>query len=219
MRRAARATAFTVLVVLVAQTFRMSDARADEPPPAAGPTSLEIPPSPALAAPRLAIEVHTGLTMPLDNDALCPERAGCVLESGGGIGASIERRYPSGFGALMAYDAWFVDSDSVYELAVQQLLRGGLRYTMPTEYVFHPIFEGSLGMMGLGDIFAIATVGFVGQLFAGGEIELTQTFGVRLGFGFRAFTHSSFRTERDEVQRGTGLFSESAFVEVGLTVM
>lgn len=199
--------------------FRISDARAEELRPTAGPRALEIPPSPALAAPRLAIEVHTGLTMPLDNDAVCPARAGCVLESGGGIGVSIERRYPSGFGALMAYDAWFVDSDSVYELAVQQLLRGGVRYTMPTEYVFHPIFEGSLGMMGLGDIFAIATIGFVGQLFAGGEIELTQTFGVRLGLGLRTFTHTAFRTERDGVQRGKGLFSESAFIEVGLTVM
>jgi hypothetical protein len=223
MRRAARATALTVLAIVLsvaAHGFRPSEACADElhtHEDVEGGAFL-IPPSPARAAPRLAIEVHTGLTVPLDNEALCPPDAGCVLQSGGGIGVSLERRFPSGFGPLVAYDAWFVDSDSVYELAVQQILRGGLRYTMPTEFVFHPIFELSLGIMGLGDTFAIATVGVLGQAFAGAEIELTESFGVRMGFGLRAFSQSRF-TARDGAQRGGGLFSESAFVEVGLTVM
>jgi len=217
-------TAFATVVMLVTQMFQASDAWAQaaagaEEASGRGDADFAIPPSPAKAAPRLAIEVHTGLTMPLDNEALCPDNVGCVLESGGGVGVSFERRYPSGFGALMAYDAWFVDSDSVYELAVQQLLRGGVRYTMPTEYVFHPIFEGSLGLMGLGDIFRIATIGGVAQAFAGAEIELTDTFGVRLGLGLRAFTHTTFRTKRDGVRRGEGVFSAAAFLEVGLTVM
>jgi hypothetical protein len=181
---------------------------------------LVIPPPPSRAAPRYALEVHTGLALPLDNDSLCPSGAGCVLEAGGGIGVSLERRWPSGFGALAAYDVWFLDSDSVYELAVQQLLRGGMRYTMPTDFVFHPIFELSLGFMGLGDIFRIATGGLLLQAFSGVETELTESFGVRMGMGLRAFSHSSFRTERDGVRRGDGIrFSEAFFVEVGLTVM
>jgi hypothetical protein len=204
--------------MLVTQMFPASDVRADAAGADLQGSTFTIPPSPAQAAPSFALEVHTGLTMPLDNDALCPPSVGCVLESGGGVGASLERRFPTGFGILMAYDAWFVDSDSVYELAVQQLLRGGVRYTMPTEYVFHPIFEGSLGLMGLGDIFRFATIGGLVQAFAGAEIELTETFGVRLGVGMRAFTHSSFRTKRDGVRR-EGVFSEAAFLEVGLTVM
>jgi len=181
---------------------------------------LVIPPSPARAHPRLALEVHTGLTMPLDNDSLCPREVGCVLQSGGGVGASVERRWPSGFGAFGAYDFWFLDSDSVFELGVQQLLRGGMRYTMPTDFVFHPIFELSLGVMGLGDTFRIATVGALVQAFAGSEIELTESFGVRLGFGMRAFSHSPFRTARDGVKRARGdVFSEALFFELGLTVM
>jgi hypothetical protein len=164
--------------------------------------------------------VHTGLTMPLDNTAVCPQGHGCVLQPGGGFGLSGERRYPSGFGVLVAYDAWFLDSDSVYELAVQQLLRAGLRYTMPTDYVFHPIFELSLGVAGLGDTFRVATVGVVGQAFAGAELELTETFGVRGGFGMRAFSHSPFQTERDGVHRGDGgVFSEALFIEIGFTLM
>ncbi|MET0342056.1 MAG: hypothetical protein ABW252_13715 [Polyangiales bacterium] len=192
---------------------------AEQPAPEQ-PAALVIPPPPARAAPRLAVEVHTGLTLPLDNRALCPREHGCVLQPGGGVGVSLEWRTPSGFGALVAYDTWFLDSDSVYELAVQQALRTGVRYTMPTDYVFHPIFELSLGVMGLGDTFQIATVGVVGQAFAGAETELTESFGVRFGFGLRAFSHSPFRTERDGVQRADdGVFSEAFFAEVGLTLM
>lgn len=181
---------------------------------------VEIPPEPERAAPRLAVEVHTGFTLPLDNESLCPPGAGCVLEGGGGIGVSLERRWPSGFGALAAYDVWFLDSDSVFELATQQLLRAGMRYTMPTDYVFHPIFELSVGGMVLGDTFAIATGGFLVQAFSGVETELTETMGVRFGMGLRAFSHSAFHTERDDVARGNGVrFSESFFLEAGLTVM
>jgi hypothetical protein len=181
---------------------------------------FDIPPPPALAAPQLAIEVHTGLTLPLGNGGLCPARAGCVLQAGGGVGVSLERRQPSGFGALIAYDVWFLDSDSVYELAVQQQLRGGMRYTAPTEFVFHPIFELSLGAMVFGDIFRAATYGVVLQGFSGIETELTETFGVRLGIGLRGFSHSSFRSERDGVRRGArDQFSEAFFIEAGLTLM
>jgi hypothetical protein len=217
-----------VLATHVAPALPASSARADDARPSSTRTqraleshdSFVIPPSPARVAPRLALEVHTGLTLPLENGALCPRLAGCVLQSGGGIGVSVERRRPSGFGVLVAYDVWFVDSDSVYELAVQQLLRGGMRYTMPTDYIFHPIFELSLGVTGLGDTFRIATVGAVAQAYAGAETELTEAFGVRIGLGLRAFSHSSFRTERDGVRRGgTGVFSQAAFLEVGLTVM
>jgi hypothetical protein len=220
----------TVLLTLSSAT---SSARADDTssreasPRAAGPhderppDTLVIPPPPMQVAPRLALEVHTGLTLPLDNDALCPSVAGCVLQSGGGIGLSIERRWPTGFGGLVAYDVWFLDSDSVYELAVQQLLRFGGRYTMPTDFVFHPIFELSLGVMGLGDIFRVATAGVLIQSFSGVETELTETVGVRVGMGLRAFSHSPFRTQRDGVLRGGGSvhFSEAFFIEVGLTVM
>lgn len=183
-------------------------------------TAFVIPPPPALAAPRLAIEVHTGLTLPLGNEGLCPKGYGCVLQTGGGIGVSLERRRPSGFGMVVAYDAWFLDSDSVYELAVQQQLRFGMRYTQPTEFVFHPIFELTSGAMVFGDIFRAATFGAVFQGFSGVEAELTESFGVRLGFGVRGFSHTVFRTRRDGVRRAArDHFSEAFFFEVGLTYM
>lgn len=179
-----------------------------------------VPPAPSQAEPRLALEVHTGFSMALNNAALCPGGSGCVFRNGGGIGATVERRWSSGFGAFGGYDAWFLDSDSVYELGTQQVLRGGVRYTMPTDIVFHPVFELGFGLMGYGDTFRVATVGLLAQAFAGAEIELSETFGLRAGFGLRAFTHTEFRTERDSVLRGEdGLFTESVFFEMGLTVM
>jgi hypothetical protein len=179
-----------------------------------------IPPAPSAAAPRLVLEVHSGFSVALDSGSLCPTGAGCVLRSGGGIGTTVERRWPSGFGVFGGYDAWFLDTDSVYELGVQQVLRGGVRWTLPTDVVFHPVFELGLGATGYGDTFRIATAGVVGQTFAGGELELSETFGIRFGFGLRAFSHTAFRTERDSVQRAAhGTFSEVGFFEVGLTVM
>jgi hypothetical protein len=187
---------------------------------AGGAATFEVPPAPAQAPPRLAFDVHTGFSAPLRNTSLCPPNAGCVMQSGGGVGGSAERRWASGIGIMVAYDLWFLDTDSVYELGVQQLLRAGLRYTMPTDIVFHPVFEVTGGFMGYGDTFAIATVGVLAQVMAGAEVELTAAFGLRVGLGVRAFSHTKFRTERDGVQRGTGVpFSESFFFEVALTFL
>jgi hypothetical protein len=183
-------------------------------------TKFEIPPAPAKAPPRWAFDVHTGFSAPLSNDSLCPDNAGCVLQSGGGVGGSVERRWSRGIGVLLAYDLWFLDTDSVYELGVQQLLRAGLRYTMPTDIVFHPVFEVTGGGMGFGDTFQIETVGVLAQAMVGAEIELTATFGLRAGLGLRAFSHTEFRTERDGVLRGSeGPFSTSFFFEVALTFL
>lgn len=183
-------------------------------------STFEIPPAPAKVPPRLAFDVHTGFSAPLSNRSLCPKDVGCVLQSGGGVGGSAERRWPSGFGLLVAYDLWFLDTDSVYELGVQQLLRAGLRYTMPTDMVLHPMFEMTGGGMGYGDTFAIATVGVLAQAMAGAELELSAAFGLRMGIGLRAHSHTKFRSERDNVERGGGgSFSESFFFEVALTFL
>lgn len=200
-------------MTLVAVATAHADSSAPEAP-------FAVPPAPNDAAPRHVLDVHSGFSTALQNDSLCPRGSGCVFQSGGLIGASVERRWPKGFGVLLGYDLWFLDSDSVYELGVQQALRAGIRYTMPSDILFHPVFELTLGGMGYGDTFLIATVGALAQAFAGAEIELSERFGLLLGIGLRAFSQSEFRTERDRVLRGNdGLFTESFFFQVGLTVM
>jgi hypothetical protein len=196
-----------------------ADANAHESEPASSQGFVfEVPPAPQLAEARFTFDVHTGFSSPLANHSLCPPGAGCVLKSGGGVGGSAERRWPMGLGVLAGYDLWFLDSDSVYELGVQQILRLGLRYTMPTSVVFHPVFELSPGLMMFGDTFRVATVGAALEVLAGSEFELSAVFGLRAGLGVRVFSHSEFRTERDGVLRGRhGTFSESLFLQVGLT--
>lgn len=206
--------AFVVCTCWLTATVGRADAPAAEQP------AFEIPPAPLAARPRNVWEVHGSFAWPLNNHSLCPSGVGCVLQGGGGIGGSYERRWPTGFGAFAAYDLWFLDTDSVYELGVQQALHGGLRFTMPTEVIFHPLFDVSLGLMGYGDTFRIATVGSLIQLFAGAEVELSESIGLRFGFGLRVFSHGRFRTERDHIVRGSdGVFAESVFLELGLTVM
>jgi hypothetical protein len=182
------------------------------------PFVFEVPPAPGEAEPRFTFDVHTGFAAPLNNRSLCPAGAGCVLKSGGGVGGTAERRWPVGLGVLVGYDLWFLDTDSVYELGVQQSVRLGLRYTMPTSVVFHPVFELSSGVMVYGDTFRAATVGGFLEGLAGSEFELSAAFGLRAGLGVRVFSHTAFRTERDGVLRGKrGAFSETIFLRVGLT--
>jgi hypothetical protein len=206
--------AFVLLFAFASQGVRADDRTLP------GHGAFVIPPAPSETAPRPSLEVHTDIAGTLNHHSLCPSGHGCVMRGGGGIGATVERRWPRGLGVFAGYDAWFLDSDSVYELGVQQALRGGARYTLPNDVVLHPVFELSLGVMGFGDTFRVATVGALIQPFAGAELELSETFGLRFGVGLRAFSHTEFRTQRDAVLRGSnGLFSESVYLEIGLTVM
>jgi hypothetical protein len=165
-------------------------------------------------------EVHLGFAAPLENGSVCPSVGGCVLQSGGGLGGSFERRRPSGFGWLTGYDLVFLDSDAVYELGVQQIVRVGARYTAPTDIIFHPTFDLSAGGHVYGDTFHVATIGALVQVFSGAEVELSDTYAVRGGFGLRILTQSPFRTERDGIRRaGAQRPSEMFFAEVALVFM
>lgn len=196
------------------------DAAAHAQPRGADEFVFQVPPAPAKAKPQLAFEVHTGFSAPLDHSSLCPPDAGCVMNNGGGFGATVELRWPVGLGLMGGYDLWFLDTDSVYELGLQQLLRGGLRYTMPTNFIFHPLIEFGAGCMVYGDTFEVATVGVVLQPILGAEVELTEAVGLRVGLGVRVFSHRPFRTERDGVLRGDdGTFSTSFYFELGLTFL
>lgn len=211
--RASQWASFVLAVLLVSRATVHADSNTIEP-------AFEVPPAPMDAAPRHVLDLHSGFSTALQNKSLCPAGSGCVFQSGGGIGATLERRWPQGLGVIGGYDAWFLDTDSVYELGVQQALRAGGRYTLPSDVLWHPVIELSLGGMGYGDTFRIATIGVLLQGFAGCEVELSERFGLLAGFGLRAFSHREFRTQRDRVLRGEkGLFSESFFVQIGLTVM
>jgi hypothetical protein len=142
-----------------------------------------------------------------------------VYAGGGGVGASAEKRWPIGLGVFAAYDAWFIDSSSVYELGVQQTLRGGGRFTLQNPQLAHPVFELSVGVTSLGDTFLADSFGVVLQALVALEVELSHQFGLMGGIGLRAFSSSQFRTERDDVVRGGGLrLNEVLFLQMALTI-
>jgi hypothetical protein len=180
---------------------------------------FRIPPAPNLLPPRWFLEFNLTAVAPTDTDGLCPEGSGCVYSGGAGVGATAENRWPTGWGAFVAYDIWFIDSESVYELGVQQSARGGARYTWPNATIAHPVAELGGGLTAFGDTFRFSTVGVLVQGMLGLELELSRHFGVLGGFGLRAFSHSRFRTGRDDVARGRGeIFSQALFLHIGLTV-
>lgn len=198
-------------------------AQAQQAPAAEGTSKkrrLLPPPVPSEIPPRLGVEVHINAAGPVSNDSLCPEGASCVFGGGGGIGATVERRQPSGLGWFGGYDAWFLDSASVFELGVQQSIRLGVRFTMPNEVLVHPVMEFAIGAMGLGDTFRLSTVGALAQAMVGAELELNEHYSLVVGFLLRAFTATAFQSDRDEVRRAnTGLISQAMAFQFGLSVL
>lgn len=180
---------------------------------------FRVPPNPRELPPRWALEVHIDGIFAADTDSLCPPQVRCVYAGGGGVGASAELRWPVGLGVFANYDAWFLDSGSVFELGVQQGLSLGGRYTAANSSMVHPVIDASVGFMVYGDTFRAETVGLLLSGKVGVQFELSQYFGIFGGVGVRAFTHSRFTTERDNVQRGRGeLFSQALFLQLALTI-
>lgn len=183
--------------------------------------AFELPRAPEELDPLLSVEVHVAAVVPVTRKPLCPpdvER--CVFRGGGGVGGSIERRWPTGLALGLGYDAWFLDSDNVYELGVMQMLSARLRYYFLRESVLHPFVAGGAGALIFGDTLQIATVGVGVEAAVGVEIELTETIALAGVLPWRFFTTSPFQTTRDRAERAQepGVNVAVSF-QVGLVVV
>ncbi len=163
--------------------------------------AFELPRAPDELDPLLAVEVHVAAVFPVARRPLCPPGSACVFAGGGGVGAGIERRWPTGVALGLAYDAWFLDSNSLYELGVMQMLSARLRYYFLPDGVLHPFVTGAVGALIFGDTLRIATVGVAVEPSVGAEIELTESIGLTAALPWRFFTTSPFQTTRDRVDR------------------
>ncbi len=211
--RAATIGTLFVLVIAVA-----SPVRADEP--VVPETSFALPPLPAARPPILAGEVHTSAVVPVVQSGLCPRGAACIFGGGFGIGASLERRWPMGLGVTLGYDAWFLDSGGVYELALMQFLRAGVRWAFLPGNLVHPFVGADISALVLGDALRIATVGGAFGAEVGIEIELTVTISLRLALVPRILTTGSFVTPTDHVPRGEGREVDAAIaLQAGLVLL
>ena len=130
-------------------------------------------PEPEAQEPVLAYEVHAGVVAPLATGPICPSGAACVLGGGGGVGALVLRRWPSGLTVGVGYDAWFVDSGSVFELGTLHAVRAVVRHAWLAALRVHPFAGGAVGAMGLGDLFRVSAFGLALDAEIGVEVELT----------------------------------------------
>ena len=227
---AARALVFGACIAL---GLGASGARADDPvipDPAldagegddaeeSGTLRLEPPPPPEQRASLFGGEVHIQLVLPL-RDALCPGGESCLLNSGFGIGASIERRWSFGGALLLGYDLALLDSGGIYEVGTLQTVRVGVKWVVPLDRALKPYVEIAMGALLFGDTFGVATAGGALQLGLGGELELTEKLALAGGIVFRAFTTGAFISTTDRVPRGSDPGASLALLlQIGILFM
>lgn len=193
---------------------------AAEPGDGAPAEPFELPRPPQELDAVLAVEVHVSIVSPVLRDPLCPPEADCVFGGGGGVGGSLERRWPTGMSLGLAYDAWFVDSNNIYELAVMQMLSARVRYYFMQDTALHPHLGLGAGALTFGDTLRFATVGFAVEASVGGEWEVTESIAVSVAMPWRLFTTSSFQTTRDRVQRAEEAgINLAVSLQIGLTIV
>lgn len=165
-------------------------------------SDLAAPPAPDSLEPTLAAGVSSRVIVPMSDNALCPAESECVLGQGFSVGLSLERRWPSGPSIGFRYDAWFMDSSTVYELGVLQALQAFGRFAFTGDDAMRPYIFGGLGGIAFGDSFSVATVGLIGEIGLGAELELGPTTSLTCSVPVSFIVASAFETSVDEVRRG-----------------
>ncbi len=178
------------------------------------------PPPPDTLPPHLVGEFYASLVGPLYREPLCPEDAACLFGGGGGVGASLEWRWPRGLGAGLGYEVWFIDGNGVYELTTTQFLFGQVRYYGMRERMVHPYVGVNLGLLLLGNAFEHSTVGAGASFQAGFELEITSTLAFTSHLSVRAFATGPFRSSGDGVARAQSFGVDLAgMLTVGLVLL
>jgi hypothetical protein len=189
-----------VLAVLLGTTVQATPAMAQVDP--AGVDGAPVPiPEPRRRPPRLAGEVHLEAVVPVATAPLCPADAACILGAGAGVGGVVERRWWSGVSLGLAYDAWFLNGNGVYEVTVVQSLGALLRQQFLLENMAHPFVGVGVGGVLLGENFGASAAGLALEGHFGVEIEMSPALAVTITTVWRLFVTTSFRTPADGVRR------------------
>lgn len=167
---------------------------------------------------HLGFEVHMGAMFPWRNRPLCPEGAACVFNGGGGIGGTLEKRWPAGMAIGFGYDAWFPNTKGIYDLGVMHGMRAQIRYLSARRSLVHPYIGGGVGANIFGDAVRVATVGWSLDVLLGLEVELSEVLGLQIGFPVRIFANDAFNTDRDRVERPSGI-NVAQSIHLGVVVL
>ncbi len=172
---------------------------------------FELPPAPDDLPAMIVGTVWFSAVFPLVNVHSCPSGAECVLNGGGGIGGGIERRWSSGMGIGLEYEAWFLNSGGIYELGTMQAITAYARHLLARDNVIHPYLGAGIGGVIFGDTLRVDTVGLALNLHSGFEWEISESISVIVALVARFIVLEGFTTGADGVQRADG-FGVDAFL-------
>jgi len=164
--------------------------------------SLALPPSPDDLAPFLVGIVEGIILGGVHRPSLCPNGEHCVLNTGGGLGARMEWRFPKRVSTGFGVELLLIDGSSLYEISTMQTLRYTIRVLGLRERRVHPLLDAAVGVALFGDSFTVDTFGGFLDLRGGIEVELNQQLAVDFGFGVRALTFAPYETALDGAERG-----------------
>ena len=165
---------------------------------------FRLPPPPEDHPPLLVGEFTLPIAFPISRSILCPGDGSCPFGGGGGVGASLSWRYPTGFAAGFGYDVWLLDGNSVYAITTLQWLGGFVRYYLLRQSRIHPFVSGGLGFILFGDTFQDNAPGAGLDAAVGAEIEISSTLAFTSSLGLRLFAIGPFRSGSDGVARAQG---------------
>lgn len=195
------ATIETVKCLSTLASLSMLVVAASVSPPLARAEPFEAPPAPDEVPARRAGELMVDAVIPVRRTALCPIDSECIFGGGGGVGATLEWRFPRGLGVGFGYDVSFLDGSGVWEISTFQMIRGTIRWYGLRERLIHPYAGLSGGIVLLGDTFTVDAVGGGLDLFAGAEVEITSGLSFTGALSVRSFITNRFTTEADGIDR------------------
>ncbi len=213
-------------VAAMLATASRASADEDEDPPAVAESSpatavhhVEAPPPPAEQERELLLDIRGAAVVPVYVGGLCPGGHECVLNAGVGIGVTVEQRWPDHFGLLLSYDAWVVDSDSLFEIGLMHSFRIGFRYVIDLSLNVHPFIEASAAFLAFGDTSQVSALGGAITAGTGAEVEISDSIAVLVDAELWTLATGSFET-RDGIHRSDGFGANLAVqISVGVEVL
>jgi hypothetical protein len=166
------------------------------------------------------VGVETGLVVPVSTRRLCPAGYECILGVGWAIGTNFSYRWANGMGLGLGYEFWLLTGNGVYEITVPQMVSGLLQWSFLSDRATHPLVRLRSGFLMLGPSFRVATIGWMAEVGAGAEVELTSSTVLSFLLTGNLVRTQSFTTPADGALRGVdGAVDATLVLRIGFNFL
>jgi hypothetical protein len=140
--------------------------------------------------------------------AICPVGAQvpCVIGSGGGLAVRAGYRFHSPIYIGGSYEFSKQDAHKSITLAILQQVRAEVRWFLPIPGVSVPFITAGSGAVGYGGQFALETIGGMGFVGVGLELQLSRTSVMAFILSYRPILLLTWR-DTARLERPTGILS------------